>query len=249
MSLSNVKNEDKFYTGRVIMGIDSESKAQEMTIQEIEGKKKPNWDEDTNQEYFARVKDKAQLMAKKIISKAMADAEQLKIKAQEEGYAEGLSKAAIEAEQHITESTRSLGQTLSGIQENSHKILLAQSTDAVSLILMVIEKTLAVEMGERRQEILEALLNEALSLIHSQTGLVVKVSPAVQEIISPLLEQAQKEYPSLANWRIKNDPTMENGGVILETEDEMVDNTVTSRWEGVQEILAQLSPGSGDPDG
>ncbi len=63
MSLSKAED-NKFYTGRVIMGLDSNNKTQEMTIQEMEGKKKPTWNEDTDREYYERVKAKAQNMAK-----------------------------------------------------------------------------------------------------------------------------------------------------------------------------------------
>ena len=245
MSLSKAEDK-KFYTGRVIMGLDSNNKTQEMTIQEMEGKKKPTWNEDTDREYYERVKAKAQNMAKEIIAKAMAEAEVIKSNAQAEGYAAGQQKAAQEAEQHMMGFSQQLNQTLLGIQEHSHNAMMAQSADAISLVFMVIEKTLAVEMESRRQEILAALLDEALNRIDSLTQLIIKTSPADAEIIGPLLEEAQTEHPDLAKWRIKPDPAIDNGGIIVEAADAMIDNTVTSRWEGVQEILGQLTPETGE---
>jgi flagellar assembly protein FliH len=245
MSLSKAED-NKFYTGRVIMGVDSNNKTQEMTIQEMEGKKQPTWNEDTDREYYERVKVKAQNMAKEIISKAMAEAETIKANAQAEGYAAGQQQAAKEAEQQMIGFSQNLGQTLKAIQDQSHNIMMAQSADAISLVFMVIEKTLAVEMESRRQEILGALLDETLQRIDSLTQLIIKISPADNEIIGPLLEQAQTEFPDLAKWRIKTDPAIENGGVIVETADAMIENTVTSRWEGVQQILGQLAPETGE---
>lgn len=249
MSLSNTEAENKFYTGRVIMGLDSNNNAQEMTLQEMEGKKKPTWDKDTDQEYFARVKVKAQDMAKTIITKAMAEAEQLKANAKTEGYAEGQAKAASENEQHMIGFSRQLGQTLTGIQEQTQSIVAAQSADVLSLALMVIEKALGVEMEERKQEILASLLDDALARLDSQTMLTVKVAPADQQLIAELLKQAQENYPDLVKWRIKADPAIDNGGVLLEAEDAMIDNTITSRWEGVEEILGQLAVTGGEVDG
>ena len=246
MSLSKSENDGKFYTGRVIMGLDSNNKTQEMTIQEMEGKKKPTWNEDTDREYFERVKAKAQNMAKEIISKAMAEAETIRANAQSEGYAAGQQQAAQEAEQHMIGFSQNLGQTLTGIQQHTRNIVFAQTTDAVQLVFMVIEKTLGVEMESRRQEILYALLDDALSRIDSLTQLVIKISPADADIITPLLEQAQVEHPDLAKWRIKPDPAIDNGGIIVEAEDAVIDNTITSRWEGVQEILAQLTGITGE---
>ncbi|WP_415718438.1 FliH/SctL family protein [Maridesulfovibrio sp.] len=245
MSLSNTEDK-KFYTGRVIMGLDSNNKTQEMTIQEMEGKKKPTWDEDTDREYYERVKAKAQSMAREIIAKAMSEAETIKANAQAEGYASGQQMAAKETEQNMIGFSQNLNQILHGIQESSYNVLMSQSADAISLVFMVIEKTLAVEMESRRQEILAALLDEALNRIDSQTQLIIKVSPVDADIIGPLLVQAQSEHPDLAKWRIKSDPSIENGGIIVEATDAMIDNTVTSRWEGVQEILGQLTPGTGE---
>ena len=249
MSLSSTEAENKFYTGRVIMGLDSNNNAQEMTIQEMEGKKKPKWDKDTDQEYFERVKVKAQNMAKDIIAKAMAEAEQLKANAKSEGYAEGKTQAATEAEQHMIGFGQQLGQTLAGIQEQAKSVMAAQSADVISLAFMVIEKALGVEMEERRQEILATLLDEALSRIDSQTMLTIKVAPEDQQLITELLEQAQVNHPGLSKWRIKADPAIDNGGVLLEAEDAMIDNTITSRWEGVQEILGQLAITAGEVNG
>ncbi|HAS90186.1 MAG TPA: flagellar assembly protein FliH [Desulfovibrio sp.] len=245
MSLSKTED-NKFYTGRVIMGLDSNNKTQEMTIQEMEGKKKPTWNEDTDREYYERVKAKAQNMAKEIIAKAMAEAETIKTNAQEEGYAAGQQQAAQEAEQHLLGFSQNVAQTLQSIQDQSRNVMMAQSADSISLVFMVIEKTLAVEMESRRQEILASLLDDALNRIDSQTQLIIKVSPAESEIIGPLLEQAQAYHPDLAKWRIKPDPAIDNGGVIVEATDAMIENTITSRWEGVQEILGQLSPGAGE---
>ena len=245
MSLSKTED-NKFYTGRVIMGLDSNNKTQEMTIQEMEGKKKPTWNEDTDREYYERVKAKAQNMAKEIIAKAMTEAEQIRANAQAEGYAAGQQQAAQEAEQHLIGFSQNVAQTLQTIQDQSHNVMMAQSADAISLVFMVIEKTLSVEMETRRQEILASLLDDALNRIDSMTQLVIKVSPADSEIIGPLLEQAQTEHPDLAKWRVKADPAIDNGGVIVEAADAMIENTITSRWESVQEILGQLTPGTGE---
>ncbi|TIH15252.1 flagellar assembly protein FliH [Marinifilum sp. JC120] len=245
MSLSKTED-NKFYTGRVIMGLDSNNNAQEMTIQEMEGKKKPTWNEDTDREYYERVKAKAQNMAKDIIAKAMTEAEAIKANAQAEGYAAGQAQAAQEAEQHMIGFSQNVGQTLQAIQNQTHNVMMAQSADAISLVFMVVEKTLAVEMESRRQEILAALLDDALNRIDSMTQLVIKVSPADSDIIGPLLGQAQVEHPDLAKWRVKADPAIDNGGIIVEATDAMIENTVTSRWEGVQEILGQLTPGTGE---
>ena len=64
MSLS--KNQpDHRMTGKVLMGVGTPG-PDEMTIQEIEGKRKLLWDDSINDEYLERVKNKAREAAKEI---------------------------------------------------------------------------------------------------------------------------------------------------------------------------------------
>jgi flagellar assembly protein FliH len=248
MSSSSTEKADKYYTGRVIVGLDSAGHADEKTIQEMEGKKRPVWDESTDREYFDRVKIKAQTMAKDIITKSMAEAEQIKQKAFEEGLSQGLSQASEQNAQHIAQLSNNIGAILEGIQSNGDAIIQGRIQDSVALVMTVIEKALGIEMESRRQEILGSLFEEALNKIESQTGLTIRVSPDDQELLNPLLEQAKEDFPEILRWKIKADPAIDNGGVILEATDSMIDNTVSSRWAGIEEILVKLA-GSGAQDG
>lgn len=249
MSSSSTDSNEKYYTGRVIMGLDSAGNAEEKTIQEMEGKKKPTWDESTNQEYFQRVKIKAQTMAKDIIAKAMSEAEEIKKQAFEDGQANGLSAAQEQNAEHLAQLSNSLGSLLEGIQKQGDKVLEVRIQDSVALTMTVIEKALGIEMESRKQEILASLFEEALNRIDSQTGLTIRVSPDDEPLLEPLLVQAKEDFPDISRWKIKTDESIDNGGVIIEAEDSMVDNTVSSRWAGVEEILIKLANASSEPNG
>lgn len=249
MSSSSTERDDKFYTGRVIMGLNSSGKAEESTIQEMEGKKQPTWDDSTDQEYFERVRTKAQNMAKDIIAKAMTEAEQIKQQAYEEGHAQGLEAAQEQNTQHLAQISDNLGAVIQGIENEGNAIIGARIQDSVALVMTVIEKALGIEMESRRQEILASLFEEALNRIESQTSLTIRVSPDDQQALEPLLEQAREDHPEISRWKVKADSSIENGGIVLEAEDGMVDNTVTSRWSGVEDILVKLASAGGEQNG
>lgn len=245
MSSSSSETSEKYYTGRVIVGLDSAGNADERTIQEMEGKKKPVWDDSTDQEYFSRVKVKAQNMAKDIISKAMAEAEEIKKKAFEEGEAQGQAAANERNTEYLAQIGNNLGSILEGIQDRSNEIIDSRIQDSVTLVMTVIEKALGIEMESRRQEILGSLFEEALNRIDSQTSLTIKVSPDDQETLAPLLEKAKEEFPDISRWKVVSDTSIDNGGVIVEAKDSMIDNTVSSRWAGIEEILVRLANSTG----
>ncbi len=63
MSLSSQTSSGSNLTGKVVMGMSTPG-PDEMSIQELEGKRQLLWDDSTNEEYLARVKEKAKEKAK-----------------------------------------------------------------------------------------------------------------------------------------------------------------------------------------
>ncbi|WP_054651639.1 FliH/SctL family protein [Salidesulfovibrio brasiliensis] len=102
-------------------------------------------------------------------------------------------------------------------------------------------KTLGIELEEHRVESLTALLNEAVDRLESQRELTVRCAPQDQELLDELLAQAQERNPGIKHWKVVPDASLEMGGVIVETGQSKVDNSVAARWEGVEPILDQLT--------
>lgn len=227
-------------TGRVIMGMDTPG-PNEMTVQELEGKRSLLWDESVNDEYLARVRSRAQAMAKDILAKAMQEAEQIKASAHEEGYQEGIAKAQGELDQHV----QTLGETFQGAIESlsaqGSEVWASRRDDLVALVKLAVAKTLKIEMEDHRVESLTALLDEAVMRLESQRELTVRCAPQDQELLDELLRQSQERNPAISHWKIMPDPNLEMGGVIVETGQSKVDNSVAARWEGVEPILDQLT--------
>lgn len=236
MSLSD--SGEKRYSGKVILNSTSPG-PDETTLQEMEGKKKPIWDDDTSKEYIDKVRDKAQAMAKDILAKAMAEAEQIKETARQEAFDQGMAQGEEMLNNQVTEFGQILSQALASIQEQGKAVWVQQKLDIVTLIRVAVEKTLLVEMSERRQEILANLLDQALDRIDSRHMINIRVKPESVELMQALLEEAQKSQPDLTRWKIKPDPSLE-GGLVVESEEGMVDNGLPARWQGVEQIFDQL---------
>jgi len=241
MSLSKPKTDPRQnLSGKVLMGMNTPG-PDEMTIQEIEGKRQLTWDDATNEEYLGRVRDKAQKAAKEIKLLAEVEAEALRATAVHEGYSEGLAKAQAFVDQHL--------QDISAKGENLFRQLGAQGTtifderreDIVALIKLAVRKTLKVELAEKRVESLEALMREALNRLDSRRELTVKSHPDDVESLEEFLKTIQERDPSLKYWSVKADPAIGTGGVIVEGAGCRVDNTIDTRWEGVEPIFDQLA--------
>ncbi|BDQ33283.1 FliH/SctL family protein [Pseudodesulfovibrio portus] len=241
MSLSKGKAGRKVnLSGKVLMGVNTPG-PDEMTIQEIEGKRQLTWDDATNEEYLNRVREKARQAAKEIKLLAELEAEALRATSAHDGYNEGLAKAQEFVDKHL--------QDISAKGENLFRQLGAQGTniyeerreDIIALIKLAVRKTLKVELSEKRTESLEALMREALDRLDSKRELTVKCHPEDVQSLEEFLTTIQERDPSLKYWTVKADPDIQTGGVIVEGAGCRVDNTIDTRWEGVEPIFDQLA--------
>ena len=227
------------HTGRVFLGVDTPGPDQ-MSIQELEGKKKLTWDGAMDEEFISRVRGKAQVMAKDIIAKAMLEAEDIHERARQEGFAQGIAQGDEMLRAQLEETALGLSQVLETIRAQTEEIWAVRRADMLQLIHVAVEKIVAVEIDERRAEILEQLLEEALDRLESDRFLTVRCAAEDAPVLEELLKKAQTTNPKLDKWLIKPDPRI-SAGVVLEAVNAKVENGVDGRWEGVREILDQLT--------
>lgn len=224
---------------RVVMGIGMAG-PQEMTVNQIEGTKAQVLDQQTELDFWARVRAKAQAKAREILNQAMAEGELIKEQARQEGLAQGMADARQACQTELS----GLGNTLAGVLgslEAERRVLWARHRqEFAALLKLSVEKTLHTELSERRQEILGNLMDQAIELLDTRAGFTVLVHPGDEESVSLLLEEARRAHPALGAWRIKTDPSMTPGGVRLESEAGVVDNTLDTRFEQISDLLERV---------
>lgn len=249
MSLSNDENNDPGMeagslegkiTGRVIVGMDTPG-PDEMSVQDIEGKRKLIWDDSVDDEYMSRVRTRAQTMAKDILAQAMQEAEVTREQARQQGYEEGIAQAQQELDEHVSQLSQTMESLLATVSAQGVNVWEERRQDIVMLIHMAVKKALHVEMEEKRREILSALLDQAVERIESQRSLILRISPQDEELISTLLPAIQDRNPAVKHWKVKVDDQVQQGGAIVETAQGKVDNTVEARWAGVETILNEMT--------
>ncbi|WP_243362076.1 FliH/SctL family protein [Fundidesulfovibrio terrae] len=231
---------------RVVMGIGTAGPS-EMTVHEIEGIKTQTLDEQTELAFWARVRAKAQAKAKEILNQAMADAEAIREQARQEGLQQGLADSRQACEAELSAMGGSLAVMLQGLEADRANLWARHRQEFAALLRLAVEKTLHTELGERRQEVLGNLMDQAIELLDTRQGFTVLVNPDDEQVVGVLLEEAKKAHPSLGAWRIKTDPAMTPGGIRLESEAGMVDNTLDTRFEQISDLLSRVEFNEGQP--
>ncbi len=242
MSLSNGENA-RLANARVIVGIGAAG-PHETTVAEMEARRSPMHFEEVEATFWERVREKASLKAKDILAQAMVEAEEIKARAREEGYQEGMAQSAGDYEAHVAELTKAVSETLSSVQDERKTLWRGYREDFTRLLKLAVEKTIGAEVDARREEIVKGLLEESLDLIDTRTNLTIRVEPDAAALMDDLLRRAQESGVRLDRWRVKPDPSLASGGLILESADGMVDNSLSTRWAEVEDIFSRLAPGA-----
>lgn len=210
------------------------------TIQELEGKKTPVWDEQTNVELIERVKEKAKAKAGEILRDATQEAERIREQARQEGFNEGAAQASEEFANHRAQLADAMGQVLQQLQGQARDCWQSQRQDFVTLLRVAVEKTLLVTLDAQREESLNNLLDQALEAIDSMRKLTIVCAPQDEDMLRTMMDIAQQNQPDLKAWQIRADQNIEPGGLIVESDDGMVDNTVNGRFEAVMQIFENM---------
>jgi flagellar assembly protein FliH len=251
MNSSNPVPQEKLYTGRVVMGCDTPGPAY-LTIQEMEGKRhRPVWDEATELEYIARCREKAQDMARGIITqaleKATRDAEAIREEGRREVEAaveaarqEALEEAQARLDAEFQAQAQAMSSLLEAISGLGMEVWQSRRHDFALLAKTFTEKALRVEMDTRRSTILESLMEEACSRLEAHREFTLKVAPQDYDLAKALMEEIQASRPDLGQWRLVTDGALTEGGVVLETADMLADNALHSRLAVLKPYLDQL---------
>ncbi|MFP5220662.1 MAG: FliH/SctL family protein [Acidobacteriota bacterium] len=224
---------------RVVMGIGMAGPS-EMTVNQIEGNKVQVLDHQTELDFWARVRAKAQAKAREILNQAMAEGELIKEQARREGLAQGMAEARQACQLEVTGLGNTLAGMLEGLEGERQSLWARHRQEFAALLKLSVEKTLHTELSQRRQEILANLLDQAVELLDTRAGFTVLVHPSDEESAATILEEAKRLHPALGAWRIKTDPSMTPGGVRLESEAGVVDNTLDTRFEQISDLLERV---------
>ncbi|WP_028572568.1 FliH/SctL family protein [Desulfonatronum lacustre] len=207
----------------------------------LAGGRQAAWSMEAEEEYLVRVRAKAQVMAKDILAQAMEEAKQIKVQARDEGFREGQAKADTQLKQVLEQAAGQCAAVISSIEEQGRAVWQTHRGDLVMLLHVMVEKAIAVELDVHRRESMANLLDQAVDMIDAKRKVIIAVNPQDRGLIEDLLTLGKSDGDRLTAWKVKDDPRIEPGGLILECDHGMVDNTVASRKAGLREILDQLT--------
>lgn len=199
------------------------------------------WTEADETAYLERVRGKAAEKAAEILAEAGRQADELRRAAQEEGYAAGMAEAETELEQFRAAMADSVSGVLNAIEGQCSSIFQHWRAELISLLRLAVEKGVGLALAEDRAALLEALYTQSVAALENRRNLIIRAHPDDEPVIADIVALTQARYPDLKAWNVKADAAVAQGGLLVESEDSLVDNRAEKRMTLVNDVLANLT--------
>lgn len=197
----------------------------------------PLWNDETEARYMDQVRDRAQLMAKEILASALAEAEQIRQTARQEGLQDAQSTIEKQAAQEKARIGAFLAALESSLKAEKQRLFETHKDTLFGILRLAFEKTLGIVLDAHREQVLASLLEEAVNHLHATSTITVHVAPQDAELAKEQLVALKAATPHLPDLSLKVAPDLAPGGVRLECGDGVVDNTIATRLEHVRAAL------------
>ena len=180
----------------------------------------------------ARLLDDAARQARETVETSQGEAAAVREKAREEGYAAGLAAAALESRGILARAAQVLAQA-----EEERRTLLAGLTEELAeCALTIAQKVVARELAQTPAAV-TAIAREALELVKNRERVTVYVNPAEADLFRARRGDLEGSLSDRALLVIIADQDVPAGGLLVETEQGLVDATLEARFAVFRTVL------------
>lgn len=200
----------------------------------------PLWDEATEKEYMERVKNKATKEATIILQKSIQDAESIRLKAQQEGFAQGEKNAKNTTEKTSIEYVRYFESILHAMEEYSQTIYNQLEKDIISIVEVAVESITSIVIEKESKEVIRKALIEAVQLVAMDKEFIISVNPEDYQSVLDIIHTLYDVYPASKHWHVKKNTDIPLGSCQFEDSINVISVNRQKRKEKVMEILSTM---------
>lgn len=153
----------------------------------------------------------------------------------DEGVAEGLAKAASD----YGSAANVLSSICDQLDTLRETIINNSSSELQNFALAIAEKVIRISISELDQTIVSTV-SEALQRAVKSDAFTIFVHPEDYEVINGKSAEIVAGINGLTNVIIKTDPGIEKGGAKIESDNCIIDATITSQFELIREEILKI---------
>ena len=170
-----------------------------------------------------------------LVSRAQEEAENIKKSAFEEGYRLGLEKANADLENFRNEFVHFM---------NARKdVFEFIAPDILEISVDIARTIIKKELESDPQVLLNTIIDVLKTISKNESKIVIKVHPHTVQFIKDTLPNITYEYGIDTKINILADPSIDNGGCVLQTNNGIVDASINTQLEIIKKALEEINPG------
>ena len=167
-----------------------------------------------------------------LVSRAQEEADMIKKSAFDEGYRLGLEKANEDLENFRA----NLGTFLGATKEVYEYI----APDILEISVDIAKKIIKKEVEADPQALINIIVDVLKNISKNEPKVNVRVAPQIMQFVKDSLPSATYEYGIEAKINVVADPSLEEGGCIVQTNNGIVDASIKTQIEIIKKALESI---------
>lgn len=159
----------------------------------------------------------------------------------DQGIEEGRAAGFKQTENHIQQARLQANDIIAEADKRAVGMILAAEKQIIEIAINVAQKVLKREIDENPMTILP-IVKEALSKIHDQDNIVIRVNPADAELVQHAQRDLQNMVGGDKSLSIVSDYTINPGGCMIDTRSGTVDASIDTQFNTLRQALRDALP-------
>ncbi|MFW5887317.1 MAG: FliH/SctL family protein [Bacteriovoracia bacterium] len=154
------------------------------------------------------------------------------------GAAKGYEDAKVEADQQFIGQVQQLAELVEQVQSFKDEFLEEKRQEIFKMIKAISKWVVLKEI--RNDSYISDLLEKMILELQTKSGLLIKVNPDNFDNMPKVLEIVQKRLGELTNVRVELAHDQTHPGIILESQNGIIDGTLDAQMTSIDEIFETL---------
>lgn len=185
------------------------------------------------------------LQSKDEANRLIKEAEDKKVvvdrQAYDEGYNRGLEKAMQEGKDEISRMVERLEKVLSETINKRNEIIESSEEQLINIAILIARKVVK-SIAESDRAVILRNVSEALRKIKGRAQVTIRVNIDDMELTTRHKDDFYKMLDNIENVNVLEDPNIERGGCIIETDFGDVDARIVAQLDEIETAIKNIQP-------
>ncbi len=183
----------------------------------------------------------AKKAAESLLAQARAEAEKIKEDARKEGFETGKNEGYEVGREEVVSMTDRLKTVIKATIEEREKILVHSERQILNLILSMVKK-IVKKLTQEEESVVLHNAKDALSIVRGAMRVYIHVNPEDYEFTVKHKDEMIKMIEGMPEVKFFEDPSVDRGGVFIETDVGEIDAKIASQLEDLEDKIKFYIP-------